>query len=103
MGNFLGRSLDSSKRLPGYFRAQGLEDIEHDVMPVDGDASLRMEFSSELSTGFSGLFVKFAQMEGSDMTAEEAVRVGTMMKREADLGNAYLRMDFNIVVGKKPE
>jgi hypothetical protein len=72
-------------------------------MPVDGDASLRMEFSSELSTGFSGLFVKFAQMEGSDMTAEEAVRVGTMMKREADLGNAYLRMDFNIVVGKKPE
>jgi hypothetical protein len=41
-------------------------------------------------------------MEGSDMTVEEAVRVGTMMKREADLGHAYLRMDFNIVVGRKP-
>ena len=99
----LGRKLDFSNRLSGIFRGQGLEDVQHDVMPVDGEKELRVEFSSEVSRGFSELFVKYARMEGSGMTVEEAVEIGKMMKREADLGEAYLRMNFNIVVGKKPE
>jgi hypothetical protein len=72
-------------------------------MPVDGEKEFRVEFTSQVSLGYSELFAKYAQMEGSEMTIEEAVEAGKKMKSEADLGEAYTRMDFNIVVGKKPE
>jgi len=41
------------------------------------------------------------ESRGSSITAEEAVEAGKKMEKEYDLEQAYLRIDFNIVVGKK--
>lgn len=61
-----------------------------------------MEYSSVLSLGFTSLFVKYPEIEVSDMTVEEAIRIGEMMKRDAELGQAYLRGDYDVVIGRKP-
>jgi hypothetical protein len=56
----------------------------------------------EATAAFQHLFVKYAQMEGSDMTVKDAVQVGDRTLREAEVGKAYLRLDWNIVTGRKP-
>lgn len=103
-GKFLGRNLNSSSRLPEFFRSRGLETVQQDVMPVigfDGEKDLRLEYSRTVPILLLGLFVQYAQIEQSPLTIEEAVKIGQMMKREAELGEAYIRNDFNIVVGRK--
>lgn len=100
---FLGRSLDSSNRLPGYFCSQGLEVVQHDVMHVDGERAFLVDFTREASKAWASLILRFSQMEGSGLSVEEAVQIGERMKRDADLGEAYFRLDMNIILGKKPE
>jgi hypothetical protein len=39
-------------------------------------------------------------LEGSDITVEEAIRVGEEARMEALEGKAYNRMDFHIVIGR---
>jgi hypothetical protein len=99
----LGRTLSESNRLPSIFHACGFEAIHHDVMSTDCDASTRTELTVEMTTAFQPLFVRYAQMDGSGITVAEAVKVGERMQKEAKQGKAYLRFDFNIVTGRKPE
>jgi hypothetical protein len=101
--NMLGRNWDECQRLPDIFRSSGLESIEHDLISTDNDASTRRDFSVEIVIASKAVLRRFANMEGSGMTMEEAVALGHGMMNEVEMGKAYLRMDLHIVVGRKPD
>lgn len=98
-----GRPLDASNRLPELFRAAGLEQIRHEKMSTDNDPSTRKDFSIEISIGLESLFERCALMKNTDLTVDEAMDIAVSMRREAEEGKAYLRMDFNIVTGRRPD
>lgn len=46
--------------------------------------------------------MKYAQMEGAEIYVEEAAEITRGMRDEAKDGKAYIRMDLNVAVGRKP-
>lgn len=101
--SLLGKTLDGCKRLPDIFRDSGLESIQHDLISTDNDPSTRRDFSVELTTAFEAIFKRMVAIEGSDLTVEEVVALSKGMLAEVEGGKAYLRMDVDIVIGRKPE
>jgi hypothetical protein len=100
----LGRHLNSCNRLGSIFHSQGLIDVHDEMMSTDwnADKKTRKDLSVEVTSAFQFLFMKYAGMDGSEMTMEQGLEIGEKMLREAELGEAYLRLDFNIVTGRKP-
>jgi hypothetical protein len=100
----LGRHLNSCTRLASIFHSQGLIDVHDDMMSTDwnADQKTREELSVEVASALQFLFVKYADMDGSSVTVEQGLEVGARMLTEAGAGGAYLRLDFNIVTGRKP-
>ena len=101
----LGRDLSSCTRLANLLRYDGFENIFDEMMSTDwnADGKARTDLTVEVMAAFKVMIVRYAQMEGSDMTVEEALEVGGDVIREAKLGKAYLRLDWNIVTGRKPD
>jgi hypothetical protein len=101
----LGRHLDScSTQLGSIFRSQRFQGVYDEMVSSDwnADCKIRKEWSMEVSTGLKPLFVRYAQMSGSAISVQHAAEVSDRMLKEAELGKAYLRLDWLIVTGKKP-
>jgi hypothetical protein len=78
-----------------------MESIHYDLISSDNDPSTRRDFSIELTTAFQSIFMKFANKDGSGMSVEEALALREGMIEESEKGKAYLRFEFDIVVGRK--
>lgn len=100
LGQLTGKDYSSQRRLASLLEAEGFQDIQHDVMAVDRE-DVRMGFTADLARAFIPLYKKYSSMEGSDITTEEAVKVGEEARTQALEGRAYNRMDFHIIVGRK--
>lgn len=99
LGELTGKDYSYPRRLAALLEAHGFQDINHDVMAVD-HKEIRVGFTADLARAFIPFYKKYASMRGSDITIEEAIRVGEEARMEALEGKAYNRMDFHIVIGR---
>jgi hypothetical protein len=99
LGQLTGKDYSYPRRLAALLEAHGFKDIHHDVMAVDRE-DVRVGFTAGLARAFIPFYKKYASTEGSDITIEEATRVGEEARAQALEGKSYNRMDFHIVIGR---
>jgi hypothetical protein len=99
LGELTGKDYSYPQRLAALLEANEFQDIHHDIMAVDRK-DVRARSTADLTRAFIPFYKKYASLAGSDISIEEAIRVGEDARMQALEGKAYNRMDFHIVIGR---
>lgn len=98
IGKLTGKDYAYAHKLPALLESHGFEDVRSEIMAVDKEG-VRTAHTGDLAKAFVPWYKQYAQELG--MTVEQAVKIGEDGREQALKGDAYNRMDFHVVVGRK--
>ena len=98
------KGIDPSgfRRLLEIFRCMGLEDCTQDVFSSDRDPSLRAEFSDVHARALLGILEQAGLQMWSGWNLERVREWERRVVAELETGEAYMRCNYYVVVGRAP-